>query len=359
MKPPKYLNNKQKKENAEMNFGEILTKAWKIIWRYKILWVFGILSSCGQGGGGGGGSGNAGVQYSGGDANLPPGIRNFFNNFEYFFENIQGWQIAALIIGAILFFLILWLIFTSLSTIGRIGLIQGTVKGKDAVEGEPAAGMIFGELFKSGKPFFWRIFGFNFLAGIVVFIAVLLLIIPLSAIAVVTFGIGLLCLIPLICLLIPVGWLVTVLFEQVNIAIVVENLNIPNGFKRGWDVLRENIGNLIVMGLILLLGGGILGFILALPLIAVVLPLVIGVISGASSGSNAFFSGGIIASALCCAAYLPVIIVLNGILQAYIKSAWTLTYLEITGHEAASTAILGQELAEKDFLEKGLPEETE
>ena len=35
-----------------MEFGEILTKAWKIIWKFKILWVFGILSSCGHGGGG-------------------------------------------------------------------------------------------------------------------------------------------------------------------------------------------------------------------------------------------------------------------------------------------------------------------
>ena len=32
-----------------MDFGEILSKAWKIIWKFKILWIFGILTSCGQG----------------------------------------------------------------------------------------------------------------------------------------------------------------------------------------------------------------------------------------------------------------------------------------------------------------------
>jgi hypothetical protein len=348
-----------KKENVNMNFGEILTKAWKIIWRYKILWVFGILSSCGQGGGGGGGGGNTGVQYSGGEGNIPPGMREFFYNFEYFFENIQGWQIAALIIGSILFFLILAFIFTTLSTIGRVGLIQGTVKGKDAIEGEPAQGMSFGDLFNSGKSFFWRIFWFNILSGIAVFIAIMLLILPMILIAVFTLGIGLICLIPLICLLIPAGWLVGVLFEQVNIAIVVEDLTMIDGLKRGWEVLRDNIGNLVVMGLILLLGGGILGFILALPMIAVLLPLFIGVIGGSSSGSDFLFGGGIIASLACCVAYLPVLIVLNGILQAYIKTAWTLTYLRISGHEPAESEVSGLSLEEKVVSEEELPEEGE
>ncbi len=38
-----------------MDFGEVFSKAWKIIWKYKILWLFGIFASCSGGGGGGGG----------------------------------------------------------------------------------------------------------------------------------------------------------------------------------------------------------------------------------------------------------------------------------------------------------------
>lgn len=333
-----------------MNFGEILTKAWNIIWRYKILWVFGILSSCGQGGGGGGGGGNAGFQFSGEDANVPPGMREFFRNLEAFFENIEGWQIFTFILGVMLFFLILWFIFAALNTIGRVGLIQGAIRGKSALEGEPAPGMTFDGLFKSGKPFFWRIFGFNILAGIAVFIIVLLLLLPFGALAVLTLGIGVLCLIPLICLTIPVGWLVKVLFEQVNIAIVVEDLNIIDGLKHGWDVFRVNIGNLIIMGLILLLGGGIIGFILALPMIIVMLPIALGLISGITSGSDFFISGGFLTSALCCVAYVPVLILLSGILQSYIKTAWTLSYLEITGYEPSETESLDDPFIEKNVL---------
>ena len=42
-----------------MDFGEVLTKTWKIIWKYKILWLFGIFASCSGGGGGGGGGGGS------------------------------------------------------------------------------------------------------------------------------------------------------------------------------------------------------------------------------------------------------------------------------------------------------------
>jgi hypothetical protein len=314
-----------------MDFGEILTKAWKIIWKFKILWLFGILSSCGQGGGGGGGgSSNSGVQFSGGDANIPPGMRDFFNNFEYFFNNIQGWQIAALVIGLFLFFLILSLIFTAISTVGKLGLIQGTVTGDELLDSEMDERLTFGELFSSGKPYFWRVFGFNLLAGLAIFVVVLLLFLPMIGIIIVTFGIGALCLIPLVCILIPASWLVSVLIEQVNLAMVIEDLSIRDGLRRGWEVFRDNLGNMIVMGLILVLGGGLVSILLALPLIFVMFPIIVGIIGGSASGSDLWFGGGFAAAALCCVVYLPVLIVLGGILQAYIKSAWTLTYLRLT-----------------------------
>ncbi len=310
-----------------MDFGEILTKAWKIIWKFKVLWIFGILSSCGRGGGGsGGGGGNTGVQFSGGNANIPPGLRQFFYSFENFFENIQGWQIAAMIIGFILFVLILIFIFSAINTVGRIGLIQGAVKADGGAESMP-----FGELFNSGKPFFWRVFVFNFLAAIALFIIVLVLLLPAIGLTALTFGVGLICLIPFICLLIPASWVVSVVFEQVNIAIVVEDLNIIDGLKRGWNVFRENIGNMVVMALILGIGGFIVGFIMALPLILMIVPAAIGIIGGVTSGSEFLFGGGIAVALICLAAFLPVLIVLDGILQSYIKTAWTLTYLRLTG----------------------------
>ena len=45
-------------EEGRMDFGEVLTRAWQITWRYKGLWVLGLLAGCGTGGGGGGGGGS-------------------------------------------------------------------------------------------------------------------------------------------------------------------------------------------------------------------------------------------------------------------------------------------------------------
>ena len=79
-----------------MDFGEVLSRAWKTIWKHKILWIFGILSSCGQGGSGGSSSGG-GAQSSGGNdwtGDVPPAMQEFFFNMEQFFNQIEGWQIA-------------------------------------------------------------------------------------------------------------------------------------------------------------------------------------------------------------------------------------------------------------------------
>ena len=328
-----------------MDFGEILTKAWKIIWKFKVLWVFGILSGCGQGGGGGGG-GNTGIQFSGDEVNLPPGMRQFFYNLENFFDNINSWQIAALVIGFTLFFLFLSAIFAALSTIGRVGLIQGTVEAEAGIDR-----LTFQDLFNRGKPFFWRVFGFNLLVGVAIFVVAILMVIPIVGVTVLTLGIGLLCLIPLLCILVPVSWLASVVFEQANIAIVVEDLNILDGLKRGWEVFRDNIGNMIVMALILGLGGLIIGLLLASPIFLAITPILVGLFSGTTTGSDILMGGGITISLICLAVYIPVLIVLGGILQAYIKSAWTLTYLRLTGSSKPEIEVIDDSLGEDTDLE--------
>ncbi len=309
-----------------MDFGEVLTNAWKIIWKFKVLWIFGILSSCGQGGGGGGGGGggNSGVQYSPSEGELPPFMRDFVFGMERFFNNIEGWQIALFIIGMIVFILVLTFIFAALNTVGRIGLVQGTIEAEAGAET-----LTFMGLFEQGKPLFWRIFGFNLLVGLAIFLLVLIFMVPFILIGVVTMGIGMLCLIPLICILVPVGWLAGVVIEQANIAIIVEDLPMLAGLQRGWEVFRANLGNMIVMALILVLGGGVIGFAMALPIMFAIVPLIIGGVTAAAGEAPMFAGGGAMVSLVCCVSYLPVLIVLSGILQAYIKSAWTLTYVRL------------------------------
>jgi hypothetical protein len=294
-----------------MDLGEVLRRSWEIVWKHKALWIFGILASCT--GGGGGGGGNTGYRFSQGD--LPPGI-------ERTFTNLSDWQIASIIGALILVGLVVVVLIIFLGTIGRIGLIQGTLRAEQGL-----TALSFGDIFDASLPFFWRVFGLNLLAGLAIGLLILLGVIVAIFSAVITFGVAFLCLIPLICLLIPVGWLIQVVLEQANVALVVEDLNIFDALQRGWDVFREHLGTMVVMGLILILGAGIVSLVISAPLIGVLVPL----ITGAAVGTEQAIGGGVLLAALCFVVYLPVLLVLGGIVRAYVGAAWSLTYLRLTG----------------------------
>jgi len=46
----------------------------------------------------------------------------------------------------------------------------------------------------------------------------------------------------LICILVPVGWALSVILEQADAAIVLEDKSMFDGFKRGWEVCKNNFG---------------------------------------------------------------------------------------------------------------------
>ena len=290
------------------NFGEVLTRAWQIIWKHKVLWVFGILAGCAQSRSGGNFSGNGGGgRGSDFNPNNPAFRRSFEEAVRWLSEN---WWVVVLVV-VILF--VISILFYLIGVIGKIGLIKGTFKADNGAEA-----MSFGELWSESTPYMWRVFLLSFLIGL----AFLVIFLPIFLIGIATAGIGFACLLPLICILIPAAWVMAVVIEQANNAIVLENLGIWDGFKRGWEVSKKNWAPLLVMAIILMLGGGIVGVIFALPNIFAVLPIIIG---AASKSETALLLG-----FACCALYLPVLIFLNGILTAYIQSAWTLTYMRLT-----------------------------
>lgn len=293
------------------NFGEVLTRAWQIIWKHKVLWIFGVFAGCGRGSGGGGGGGTGG--------GTGPGEQPF-PQLEQFFVQLGQWieQNTWIVIVLILLVLVLIVLAIFLGTIGRIGLIRGTYQADMGAER-----LNFGELFSESMPYFWRVFGLSLL----IFLIALLVFIPLALggalFGVATAGIGALCLLPLICLLIPVLWALSVVIEQANVAIVIENLSIGDGFRKGWEVVRANVGPMILLALIIFIGSGVVGFIVAIPLIAAVFPLIFG---AATNNTSPFWI-----TAICCALYFPILILLSGILNAYVQSVWALAYMRLTG----------------------------
>lgn len=290
------------------NFGEVLTRAWQIVWKHKVLWIFGVFAACsrGNGGGSGGGGGGGGGAGPGGQP-FPQLERTFEQTGQWIQDN--PWIIAVVVLFVLVFIVLAFF----LGTIGRIGLIRGTYQAERGAER-----LVFGELFSESMPYFWRVLGLSLLIGL----AFLLLLLPLILFGVLTAGIGFACILPLVCILIPVGFAVSVIIEQANAAMVLENLGISDGLRKGWDVVRANIGPMIALGLILLIGSAVVGFIFAIPIIVAVIPFIFGAANNTT--------GPIWIAVACCALYFPVLLVLNGILTAYIQTVWALAYMRLT-----------------------------
>jgi hypothetical protein len=301
-----------------MNYGEVLSRAWQIIWRHKILWIFGILAGCGNAGGGGGGNANVSYQQE-----APPDVQRFFDQF---MASVETWQLVLIVASIILVALILLAIVIFLGTIGRVGLVRGTLEAEAG-----AQRLAFGDLFRQSLPYFWRVFGLNLLYGLASFVVVILLLLLLLPLVVFTFGLGALCIVPLICILIPIGIFISLIVQLAGISIVIEDAGILEGLQRGWAVVRDNLGQVIIMGLILVIGVyGIASFIIGLPFLFILSPALLGAIFQQGGAEN-LLQGGLLVSALCFLGYLPVLLVLAGIVRSYYESAWTLTYMRLKG----------------------------
>jgi hypothetical protein len=306
------------------NFGDVLSRAWQIIWKHKVLWIFGILASCSRGGSGGN-SGSSWQQNGnngfGGTPNLPPQLLRLFETIS---ENITAF--IAIIVAIVCIF---WIVAIFLGTIGKIGLIRGTWQAEGGAEN-----LIFGQLFSESTPYFWRMFGLS----LIVSLPFLILIGALVAGGLV-FGIslsqgndasalGLVALVPFfigcICLLIPLGFVISMIVRQAENAIVLEGASVLPSISRGWDIFRSNLGPIIVMAIILFVMSLVAGFIIAIPVLIVVIPAVFAFVAGNAENWTPMIVAGVL---LCL--YTPISLLLNGILIAYTESVWTLTYMRL------------------------------
>lgn len=304
-----------------MDLGEVFGKAWKIIWNNKVLWIFGILASCsGRSGGGGGGGSGSGGSGNGPNFNGPFGseIERFMNSVGEFLRDLPVWVYLAFAVAL----LALFLLILFLSTMGRIGLIKGTLQADRG-----AARLSLGRLWNDSLPYFWRVFLLNLLIMVMIIIVIVVAVFIALGATVLTLGVGLICLIPLICLMIPAFWLFGIIIEQANVAVVADDVDVLESLNRAWKMFKANLGNLVVVGLILAIAGFIIGLIIAIPFVAALLPLIPAFINGQSG--QAVLSG-LTASLVIALIYLPIAVLLNGILQAYVGAVWTLTYRRLT-----------------------------
>jgi hypothetical protein len=296
-----------------LDLGATLSRAWKITWDHKVLWLFGILAALGSGNAGS----NTNFRFQGRDLGTPdPQVEQFMRRF---FGEIDPNVLVAVGIGlACLVFLIGVVLFV-LSVIGRGGLIGGIqladTQGK----------VTFGEAWRIGTGKFWTVL----FIGLIVWVISLAIGLA-SGLAFLT-----VCLAPLAC----VGFLIIAVLSVytliAQIAAVVDNLSVTEALSRAWQVIQANLGGVIVLGLILVVINWLLGLAIAGVSALLLGPAFVGaIIAGQNENPNASMAF-VTVGLLCLTALIPVLIVVGGVIQTWLTSAWTLAYKRFTGHSGA------------------------
>jgi hypothetical protein len=294
----------------EFDFGEVLRQARQITWRYKNLWLTGIAISL------------VSLLLAPMSLALNPAFSSFAVPSEV---NRQLPSIMLANVSAILWAIIsipIYVIGISVPSLGAFQLEQGSEN------------IHLGQLLRGVLPYFGRISGIVLLVWGGMFLAVVVLIVGVILVSLLTLGIGLLCALPLFILLILMAILGYALMEQGVSAVLIDNLGVSSALQRAWDLVQKNLGVMTRMSLI--------SYVIAIVAITIIsLPMMIPASNlGSESALQPFerLSGNTILWIL---VFLPIYVVLQGILLTFLQSVWTLTYLRLTRSTTSSQPLPG------------------
>lgn len=352
---------------------KILKRAWKILWSYKALWVFGLilaLTTSGSGlrfsGSHGGSSGDrTSSNSSGGEVSpsqsLREGIqemRDFWNKDmpEMLHVQVPQDEVRALVVIGIIFLVFLILtgvVMTFARYVAETAVIR-MVDEYEATGNKPGVrqGFRFGWSRTS-----WRLFLINLLVNLPIFLIVLLMLAvgvgmfllitqdsPVLTITSVVAGIGFFFL--SIFVLIILSVVIRLLVEFFWRACTLEQVGVREAIRQGWSMVRKNLGSVALMWLVLF-GVGLLwmifmviAFFILLPVLA--LTIVLGVVVSALPGllfagiSSLFLSGylpwivGVLAGLplFLLVGFSPLIF-LGSLERVFTSTVWTLVYREL------------------------------
>jgi hypothetical protein len=298
-----------------MNYGELLSEAFRLTWRHRFLWFFGFFV--------GGASFNVPSNFGGGQGapfGPVPGPLRWVS------ENL-----ALVIAGVIALVVVVALVFIVLAMISHGALAESVAA---LHRGEPRR---FGPAWMAGVANFWRVLGLKALFLLMALGLALLVLLPIglgvAATLALTDSTGLRIL--FIALLVIVGLLALILvflpFAIVNQfalrELVVDRRRVFDSIGSGFGLFRRNIGRSLLVWLLqlgVMLGLGIATLVVVIILGAILLGPAIALF--AADQTTAAVVVGIAGGLL----FLVPLFVISGALGAFNHTYWTLAYLQLT-----------------------------
>ena len=287
-----------------MDYGSVLSRAWQLTWRHKVLWIFGLLAGLSSAGNGGA---NARVSANQPGVTLPPAVQ----------QQVERPEFVLLAVAAALVVLVIVLVLIVITTIARAGLIGGLQRADEA------GALTFREAWSMGTRYFWRMLGIALMLIAPAFVFGLLALVFVLA----TFGLGALLVIPLACVfaLAYIPFAIVAHFAQ--FAVVLDDLRVGAAFRKGWAVLQANLGPIVILGLMLIVIGFVAGLLIFAPFVAIALPAAVMLAVGGARLDVLVLASVAVAFLI----YLPIALILSGILQTWTTAVWTLAWKHFTG----------------------------
>lgn len=284
-----------------MNFdiGDVITRAWQIAWKNKALWWFG---------------GMFGLFF----ALIFPLAMAPAIIFPQLSEKSASPLMSIWVVAFVVFFLFFMLAMYPLSTIAQTSITLGVL---DTLEDKEKSALR--TLIQKGLPFFWRVLGLMVLYAIAMTLIMLVMEGVFILLAVVTFGVGMLCAMPLFILMYPAMYLSIVWMEQAMNGIILDNMSLMDAIQQGWTLIRNNLLAVGLLAVVIYFGVGTISAVVMMPLMFPFFILPLGFID---HGTNWLI---ISISALLMVILIPLMSVLIGWSFVFMKTAWVLTYLRL------------------------------
>ncbi len=279
-----------------MEYGNIVTRSVNIVWQQKFLIALGFLASLGSGSSSSFSSSSDGSGTGGGESFQIP-------EFSEEFAALAVGAVVALVCVALIIGIALWIV----SSVARGGLIASV---DDIESGRKTS---FSDAWKAGWSKLGALLGIGFLPaipGLIMFVGGLMAFGAYGGIAAFyeeqvvpgMAGLGI-AIALMVCIGVPIILALTILRHFAERACMLEDLGVVDAYRRGWDVLRANLSEAVVLFLLQIAIFVVLGIFLLVPGLILV---------------------------LCCCLW-PLLLVLQGATSAVVSAIWTLAWRVWTG----------------------------
>ena len=345
-----------------MNHINILKRALNITINYRALWIFGMLLALTSGSGSGNGGGGNGNNSS---PNTDPNF-NWQNPFGEFPQLSP--ELANMWVGIAISLALLVLITILIGSIARYVSETALIRMVDENENSGEQ-LTIRQGFRLGwSRAAWKMFLMDLLVG-VSFVTIFILLLALAALPllvwltentplqVVGTIVSAVSILLLVFAAIVAALAVTLIIIFARRACVLENLGVRASLRRGYEMVRQRLGDMVMMG-VMMFGIGLLWIIVTIPIILaiVVVAALVGGVPALLAGSIAgFFTQGttpwIVAAIVGAPIFLIAVIIpatlIGGWQKVFSSSAWTLTYREALALEKIN---VNDELPPSDSL---------